>query len=76
MRGRNGTRGRGAARFGLVLWQLGGGDATLPGCSGGELTHLDYWLTGLLKKVTNPDASFIEYIYDPHTASRKSATAR
>ena len=32
--------------------------------SGGELTHLDYWPTGLLKKVTNPDASFIEYTYD------------
>ena len=38
--------------------------ATLPGCSGGELTHLDYWPTGLLKKVTNPDGSFIDYIYD------------
>ena len=37
---------------------------TLPGCSGGELTHLDYWPTGLLKKVTNPDASYIEYTYD------------
>ena len=31
--------------------------ATLPGCSGGELTHLDYWPTGLLKKVTNPDGA-------------------
>jgi len=39
--------------------------ATLPSCSGGELTHLDYWPTGLLKKVTNPDLSFIEYTYDP-----------
>ena len=38
--------------------------ATLPGCSGGELTHLDYWPTGLLKKVTNPDASYIEYTFD------------
>ena len=38
--------------------------STLPSCSGGELTHLDYWPTGLLKKVTNPDASFIEYTYD------------
>jgi YD repeat-containing protein len=37
---------------------------TLPGCAGGELTHLDYWPTGLLKKVTNPDSSFIEYVYD------------
>ncbi|MDF3019906.1 MAG: repeat protein, partial [Steroidobacteraceae bacterium] len=36
----------------------------LPGCVGGELTHLDYWPTGLLKKVTNPDASYIEYFYD------------
>jgi RHS repeat-associated protein len=38
--------------------------STLPGCSGGELTHLDYWPTGLLKKVTNPDASYVEYAYD------------
>jgi RHS repeat-associated protein len=38
--------------------------STLPGCTGGELTHLDYWPTGLLKKVTNPDGSFIEYTYD------------
>lgn len=38
--------------------------ATWPGCVGGELTHLDYWPTGLLKKVTNPDASYIEYTYD------------
>ena len=37
---------------------------TLPSCTGGELTHLDYWPTGLLKKVTNPDGSFIEYTYD------------
>jgi RHS repeat-associated protein len=37
---------------------------TLPLCSGGELTHLDYWPTGLLKKATNPDASYIEYTYD------------
>jgi RHS repeat-associated protein len=37
---------------------------TLPVCTGGELTHLDYWPTGLLKKVTNPDASFIEFTYD------------
>ena len=36
----------------------------LPACSGGELTHLDYWPTGLLKKATNPDASYIEYAYD------------
>jgi RHS repeat-associated protein len=38
---------------------------TLPSCSGGELTHLDYLPTGLLEKVTNPDGSFIEYHYDP-----------
>jgi RHS repeat-associated protein len=37
---------------------------TLPGCSGGELTQLTYWPTGLLKRVTNPDASYIEYSYD------------
>jgi RHS repeat-associated protein len=38
---------------------------TLPACTGGELTHLDYLPTGLLEKVTNPDGSFIEYHYDP-----------
>ncbi|HEV7608942.1 MAG TPA: RHS repeat-associated core domain-containing protein [Steroidobacteraceae bacterium] len=38
--------------------------STLPGCSGGELTHFEYWPTGLLKKVTNPDGSFIQYTYD------------
>jgi RHS repeat-associated protein len=37
---------------------------TLPGCVGGELTHLDYWPTGLLKRVTNPDGSYIDYVYD------------
>ena len=37
---------------------------TLPGCTSGELTHLDYWPTGLLKKVTNPDGSYIAYGYD------------
>ncbi len=37
---------------------------TLPGCVGGELTHLDYWPTGSLKKATNPDGSFVEYGYD------------
>jgi RHS repeat-associated protein len=36
----------------------------LPACTGGELTHMDYWPTGLLKKVTNPDGSLVEYIYD------------
>ena len=38
--------------------------ATLPSCTAGELTHLDYWPTGLLKKVTSPDGSFIQYTYD------------
>ena len=37
---------------------------TLPGCAGGELTHLDYWPTGLLKKVTSPDGSTLQYTYD------------
>jgi RHS repeat-associated protein len=37
---------------------------TLPACVGGELTHIDYWPTGLLKKVTNPDGSFVQYTYD------------
>jgi YD repeat-containing protein len=31
---------------------------------GGELTAYEYWPTGLLKKVTNPDASFLQYTYD------------
>jgi RHS repeat-associated protein len=38
--------------------------STLPTCAGGELTHLAYWPTGLLKKVTNPDGSYVEYTYD------------
>ena len=38
--------------------------ATLPSCTSGELTHLEYFPTGLLKKMTNPDASYIEYTYD------------
>jgi RHS repeat-associated protein len=37
---------------------------TLPACTGGELTEIDYWPTGLLKKITSPDGSFIEYTYD------------
>jgi RHS repeat-associated protein len=37
---------------------------TLPSCTSGELTEIDYWPTGLLKKVTSPDGSFIEYTYD------------
>ncbi|MES1263539.1 MAG: hypothetical protein ABUL69_04230, partial [Peristeroidobacter soli] len=36
----------------------------LPGCSGGELTHFDYWPTGLLKKATDPSGAYIEYTYD------------
>lgn len=31
---------------------------------GTEVTTFDYWPTGLLKKVTLPDSSFLEYIYD------------
>jgi RHS repeat-associated protein len=38
--------------------------AVLPSCTGGELTHLDYWATGLLKKVTNPDGGYLQYTYD------------
>jgi RHS repeat-associated protein len=37
---------------------------TLPGCTGGELAHFDYWPTGMLKKATNPDGSYVEYVYD------------
>jgi RHS repeat-associated protein len=37
---------------------------TLPSCTGGELTEMEYWPTGLLKKITSPDGSFIEYTYD------------
>lgn len=32
--------------------------------AGGETTTLEYWPTGLLKKVTLPDASFLLYTYD------------
>jgi RHS repeat-associated protein len=38
---------------------------TLPTCIAGELTQMEYYPTGLLKKVTNPDASYIENVYDP-----------
>ncbi len=31
---------------------------------GSELTTFDYWPTGLLKKATLPDGSFLEYTYD------------
>jgi YD repeat-containing protein len=30
----------------------------------GETTSFDYWPTGLLKKVTLPDASYLQYTYD------------
>jgi RHS repeat-associated protein len=36
----------------------------LPSCAGGELTRLEYWPTGLLKKITPPDGSFLLYSYD------------
>jgi RHS repeat-associated protein len=36
----------------------------LPICAGGELTHLEYWPTGFLKKAVQPDGSFIQYSYD------------
>ncbi len=38
--------------------------ATLPSCTGGERTHVDYWPTGLLRKITSPDGSFVQYTYD------------
>jgi RHS repeat-associated protein len=31
---------------------------------GGELTTFDYWPIGLLKKVTLPDSSYLQYAYD------------
>jgi RHS repeat-associated protein len=40
---------------------LGG---TLPSCTGGELAAIEYWPTGLLKKVTLPDGSYATYAYD------------
>lgn len=39
-------------------------NGTLPVCTGGELTLLEYWPTGLLKKVTLPGGDFTEYAYD------------
>ena len=30
----------------------------------GQTTVYDYWPTGLLKRITQPDASFISYTYD------------
>jgi RHS repeat-associated protein len=38
--------------------------AALPACTGGELTALTYWPTGLLKRVTTPDGSLLDYSYD------------
>jgi RHS repeat-associated protein len=38
--------------------------SALPSCGGGELTQLEYWATGLLKKVTSPDGSYLQYTYD------------
>ena len=32
--------------------------------AGGETTSFEYWPTGLLKKITLPDLSFIQYTYD------------
>jgi RHS repeat-associated protein len=39
-------------------------NGALPSCAGGELTAMEYWPTGLLKKVTLPDGSFTSYGYD------------
>jgi RHS repeat-associated protein len=39
-------------------------NGSLPACSGGELTHFDYYPTALLKKVTLPDSSYVLYTYD------------
>lgn len=39
-------------------------NGSLPGCSGGELTAMEYWPTGLLKKVTMPGGEYISYGYD------------
>lgn len=36
----------------------------LPACSGGELTHLEYWPTGQLRKAVNADGSYNEFTYD------------
>jgi RHS repeat-associated protein len=36
----------------------------LPACSGGELTHIDYWPTGLLRKAVQADGSYTEFSYD------------
>ena len=39
-------------------------NGSLPTCSGGELTAIQYWPTGLLKQVTLPDGSYTAYAYD------------
>jgi RHS repeat-associated protein len=36
----------------------------LPACAGGELTAMEYWPTGLLKKVTLPGGEYTSYGYD------------
>ena len=36
----------------------------LPACSGGELAHIDYWPTGLLRKAVHADGSYTEFSYD------------
>jgi RHS repeat-associated protein len=36
----------------------------LPTCTGGEKSTYEYWPTGLLKKVTQPDGSYIQNTYD------------
>jgi RHS repeat-associated protein len=36
----------------------------LPACTGGELTRMEYWPTGRIKKVTSPDGSYLQYTYD------------
>ncbi len=38
--------------------------AALPTCTGGELIALTYWPIGLLRRVTIPDGSFVQYTYD------------
>ena len=36
----------------------------LPACSGGELSHLEYWPTGQLRMAVNADGSYNEFTYD------------
>jgi RHS repeat-associated protein len=36
----------------------------LPACSGGELSHLEYWPTGQLRKAVTADGSYNEFTYD------------